>query len=128
MSIVIKNGLCVKCGDNILKPCIGKREKALCRTHYWEQHRRSAKKKEDDKVYFKLHPEFLNERPVCELKFPGCTGRATEIHHADGRGVFYLVVSTWLASCRSCHDYEIRHSAEAYEAGVTKKRLTKKTI
>lgn len=123
-NIKIPDGLCVKCNDGILKPCIGKREKALCASvHYWPEHMRTEDLKRQDRIYFKRRPIFLASRPLCEMKFPGCTIRATEIHHTLGRGDYYLVEKTWLPVCANCHRHEIANSAEAYDKGVTLKRL-----
>lgn len=119
-SIKIPDGYCVKCNDGVLKPCIGKREKALCASlHYWPKHRRSEQGDIDDREYNKQAPIFLAQNSLCKMNFPGCTIRATQVHHMKGRGPYLLVQKWWLPCCTPCHDYEIRNSAEAVEKGVT---------
>lgn len=123
--IPIKNGLCGKCNDGILKPCIGQREKALCNYHYKQEHRRSKQGKKDDIIYWQLQKEFLEENPNCIFKFDGCTGKATQVHHARGRGIYYLVVSTFRGGCDHCHRIAEGQPNIAYAAGISEKRLNK---
>ena len=66
----------------------------------------SAKKQKQDAEYSKLRTRFLTENPMCEIGVPGCTRNATDIHHTrsgSDRHIYYLVQSTFLATCRSCH-------------------------
>jgi hypothetical protein len=66
----------------------------------------SEKRKELNKEYAALRPEYLLEHPVCEVKLIGCEGASVEIHHtASGSNkVAHLNdVSTWKATCGSCH-------------------------
>lgn len=104
-------GLCVKCNDGVLKPIIGKRDKALCSSkHYWESKRkpivakptqlkRSPIKKNKDYVipkvtkkqaqrnaqYLKQRGPYLLANPYCVIRAEGCTYMATQIHHPFGR-------------------------------------------
>jgi len=80
------------------------------------------KKQVEDSVYFQLRIEFLTTHPTCEARLPGCQCHATEVHHKKGRGVFYLVVSTWLAVCWKCHQWITEHSKEAIELGLSESR------
>lgn len=58
-----------------------------------------------DKAYTLLRKDYLEKHPMCEIHAPGCHNVATDIHHTEGRGKNYLMVMTWKASCRKCHDY-----------------------
>lgn len=62
---------------------------------------RSAKKIKEDKVYKVLRLIFLALYPRCER----CRCTATDVHHMKGRGMYYLMVCTWLQLCRRCHNY-----------------------
>ena len=79
---------------------------------------------DDLKVYFKLRERFLLEHDECELRISAelCQGKATTVHHTEGRGKNLLRVETWKAGCWPCHDYVDVHSKEAKEAGHSKRR------
>jgi len=65
--------------------------------------------------YFKLARTFKREHPICQK----CgEARATDVHHKFGRGKFLNDVSTFVALCRSCHDWVHAHPKEAREAGL----------
>jgi hypothetical protein len=52
-------------------------------------------------AFFALHP-------FCQARLAGCTIGATDIHHlysGKDRSKYYLVMNTWKAVCRNCHDY-----------------------
>lgn len=123
------DGYCIKCNDNILKPVIGKREKALCNTHYWESKRqpikqnqtkikRSPIKKETKYVIPKVSPSqakrnaqynkqrgpYLLANPYCVIRANGCTYKADQVHHGAGRiGNNLLDENTWRSACDNCH-------------------------
>lgn len=65
----------------------------------------SEKKLKEMAEYRKLREPFMRENPICQARFDCCTGQATDCHHVNKRGEFYLDVSTWMALCRSCHDH-----------------------
>jgi hypothetical protein len=53
----------------------------------------------------------------------GCMHNATDIHHTfagSNRDAFYLVQSTWLGVCRSCHDWIHANPADARTMGWLK--------
>jgi len=60
----------------------------------------SDKRRVDMVEYGRLRKAFLSKRPVCEIckKAP-----STDIHHIRKRGIYYLVVDTWMALCNFCH-------------------------
>jgi hypothetical protein len=85
---------------------------------------KSSKKAKEDNVYTLLRKDYLTQHPVCEARLPSCTGQATDIHHKKGRGKYYLITSTWMSACRTCHEWIETNPAEAQEMGFTITRLT----
>jgi hypothetical protein len=77
----------------------------------------SEKRKRESKEYSKLRIEFLTDNQECQVKKSCCTHASTDVHHMARRGRFYLVVSTWKAACRPCHDWIETHPMEAREEG-----------
>jgi cytochrome c553 len=76
----------------------------------------SAKRAKKDAEYTKLRQRYLTENPLCVVNVNGCMHNATDIHHTfagSNRDAFYLVQSTWLGVCRSCHDWIHNHPEEA---------------
>lgn len=66
---------------------------------------RSKKKETQDLEYSKLRTEFLELNTHCKVGTGACTGLATEVHHKSYRGINYLNVSSWIATCRKCHKW-----------------------
>lgn len=83
----------------------------------------AEKRKVLDQLYFLLRTAFLKEHKECEIQSPVCTGKATCVHHTKGRGRFYLVVATWMASCKWCNGYVEKHDAWAREKGFKKSKF-----
>lgn len=83
--------------------------------------KRSKKRIEDDKVYFKKRKAFLAlpENKICNVSgLP-----AVEIHHifsGKDRDKYYLDESTWMAVSRKGHNWIHEHSKEARELGYLK--------
>jgi hypothetical protein len=68
----------------------------------------SSKKKKKDAEYLKLRERFLTENPICQVSVAGCMHGASDVHHTrsgSDRNVYYLIQSTWMASCRACHQW-----------------------
>jgi hypothetical protein len=66
----------------------------------------SEKRKELNKEYAMLRPEYLLNHPTCEVKLIGCEGASVEIHHtySGSNKVAHLNdISTWKATCAKCH-------------------------
>lgn len=130
--IKIKDGLCVECKDGKPKPCIGKREKALCQNHYNNKLRAASgpinkvsdSKKEDDKIYAKLRVVFLADNYFCVACTDGIKRRAVHVHHTKGRGIYYLDPRTWFPICELCHTKAELNPNDAKAAGVSQDRLT----
>jgi hypothetical protein len=75
----------------------------------------SAKQAKNLVDYGVLRRIYLQEHPVCESGLPGdiCGCLSVEVHHRAKRGKNLLDASTFMAVCRSCHDYiEFTMSAE----------------
>ena len=49
---------------------------------------------------------FLFANPRCQLRYPGCTGRATQAHHRDYSELFHETARTLQAVCAGCHAQE----------------------
>lgn len=64
----------------------------------------SEKRKVENKEYKTLRAVYLENHKFCEVKFKGCTGKATEIHHDEGRANARLNdVANFVSICRNCH-------------------------
>lgn len=130
--IRLKDGLCVQCNDDKLRPVIGKKEKALCVNHYNSRWRANAKPIEDksdsrileDKIYTPVRLIFLKDNPFCAAKLEYCSGRPDTVHHTKGHNQYYLDVETWLPVCLSCHRWLELNPVKAKELGLSQDRLT----
>tara|TARA_R100000935_G_scaffold3572_3_gene9046 strand:+ start:8827 stop:9231 length:405 start_codon:yes stop_codon:yes gene_type:complete len=76
-----------------------------------------------DQAYTKLRKKFMEANTMCQAALPCCSGGSTDVHHKKGRGEYYLVVSTWLSVCRTCHTYIEEHPQEAKELGLSTDRI-----
>lgn len=61
---------------------------------------------------------WIPANPLCLLKMEGCTVHTTEPHHRSMSADDFLVVETWLPTCRSCHE-----KLEALPAEVRRNKL-----
>lgn len=91
----------------------------------WYKIAKTSKKREIENIsYFRQREQFLNDHPLCELKIKNvCTRKATCIHHVNGRTVFYLVKSTWKASCHSCNNWVEANDKAARALGLKKSKF-----
>lgn len=122
-----KKKLCTGCNE---EQYIWKREgKDLYCKYCWQQkaptkiNAVSTKKQQEDKVYSKLRKDYLLQHPFCQAALPGCSKVATDVHHKAGRGKYYLITTTWIGLCRSCHTYVEEHPADAKELGFSTNRI-----
>lgn len=83
----------------------------------------SKRMQEANESYAKLRDAFMYINPNCQAKLVGCTGKATDVHHKAGRNDNYLRVGTWLAVCRTCHQWIEENPLEAKELGLSQSRL-----
>ena len=87
---------------------------------------KTDRKKSLDAIYSIIRPLFLKERPLCEANLPGCTKRATQVHHVKGRrGLLYIMSHYFRAHCGNCHRWVTDHSKEAKEMGISEPINTK---
>tara|TARA_R110000868_G_scaffold404404_2_gene682541 strand:+ start:17 stop:454 length:438 start_codon:yes stop_codon:yes gene_type:complete len=84
---------------------------------------RSSKQTKKDALYAILRKAYLKDHQMCEAHLNGCATYATDIHHKAGRGVYYLDSTTYMAVCRSCHQWIETHPKEAKETGFSVERL-----
>jgi hypothetical protein len=83
----------------------------------------SSKRAKKDAEYLKLRQRFLTENPLCQISVAGCSHGATDVHHTKSgsdRDTYYLIQSTWIASCRACHQWVHLNSKEARILGYLK--------
>lgn len=85
----------------------------------------SKKMKETMDEYSKKRVAFLALNPNCQAKLVGCTGKATDVHHKEGRGANHNNINTWFAVCRTCHQWIEENPLEAKELGFSESRLNK---
>jgi hypothetical protein len=84
---------------------------------------RSDKRVKKDQEYLKLREKYLEQHPICEIKFSECTHVATDIHHTysgANRETYYLIQSTWKSVCRNCHNRVHEFPKEARTLGYLK--------
>lgn len=63
----------------------------------------SEKMKGQLNTYKELRKEYLSTHPYCFANLPGCTKKATTVHHLGGRGTKLNAVDTFMALCLNCH-------------------------
>jgi hypothetical protein len=86
----------------------------------------SKKRAKQNRQYTPRKKKFLEEHPMCEMQMEGCTGIATELHHAAGReNARLLDVEDFKSACHSCHRKATDNSREAIADGHSKTRLGK---
>lgn len=73
--------------------------------------------------YTKKRIAFMAMYPYCQARLLGCTQNSTDVHHKAGRGEHHNVISSWLAVCRSCHNWIELHPEESKELGFSELRL-----
>ena len=83
----------------------------------------SAKRQKKDIEYLSLRSKHLEKIPICQINVKGCTNIGTDIHHTyagANRDAFYLIQSTWLVTCRNCHNYIHNNPKESRVIGWLK--------
>lgn len=80
----------------------------------------SSKHREALKIYSTLAKEFKSQNPECQANFKGCTRYTQDVHHTMKRGKNLNNVETFMAVCRSCHEYGHAHLIEARKKGFLK--------
>ena len=67
----------------------------------------SDKQAKINSAYTVLRLQYLKMFPYCGVRFVGCTGVATTIHHkysGSAKRTHYNDTSTWAQACMSCHE------------------------
>lgn len=86
----------------------------------------SKKREELNKIYKQKRDEFMKAHPICEGYglIECCTKEATDCHHAQGRvGKNFIDETTFVALCRSCHQFIETAPDIAKELKLSKNRL-----
>jgi hypothetical protein len=83
--------------------------------------KRSRRQAAEDRAWSKIKPELFAEcGGLCQLKLPGCTGKAVDLHHRFPKGRGGLSVkANGVPGCRHCHDWIKAHPKKADELGLT---------
>ena len=83
----------------------------------------SQKMKQTMSIYDKKRTAFMSIHPYCQASLPGCGKTATDVHHMAGRGESHNDINTWLAVCRTCHNWIENNPAKAKAMGLSISRL-----
>jgi 5-methylcytosine-specific restriction endonuclease McrA len=87
---------------------------------------RAKKQEVKQKEYVKLVKSMLAENPDCEIKMPGCTGKATGLHHKQKRGPKnFLDPNNLKRCCNHCNLWIELNSKEAIKKELTISRFNK---
>lgn len=81
--------------------------------------KKSEKLRAAELIYSQDRLIYLQAHSVCEAKLPGCTWKATCIHHKERRGIKLLKKDSWLAVCVSCHNKIEINQLESYDNGLS---------
>jgi hypothetical protein len=80
----------------------------------------SEKRKAQMREYSKLRKSFLDQNKQCQAAMEGCSKKATDVHHMQGRENDRLLDDTkWLAVCRVCHRKITDNAAAAISMGLS---------
>lgn len=86
---------------------------------------KSLKRMVEEKLYKKIVNEMMAVSDRCEIKEPGCTGKAEGLHHKRGRGgKDYLNRKYLIRACNKCHSYVEAHPLDAVKKGYSISRLS----
>lgn len=110
-------------GEKYCKVCWSKKEPLNFPKSTSKPKAKSDKKAVLDGVYSRLRLSFLEKNPYCKAKLKNCSVHATDVHHMMGRGSHYLNQETWIALCRSCHQWCELNPLMAKDLGFSKSRI-----
>lgn len=83
----------------------------------------SSRRRTELKQYAVLRREFLEKNPWCQTR-KCCKGAPSRVvSHKKGRGIYYLDISTWGASCVACELWMTLHSKQAIAEGLAMDRI-----
>lgn len=87
---------------------------------------RSPKQRRLEAAYGVIRKAYLDSHQMCEAHLANCATYASDIHHKQGRGEYMLDSTTYMAVCRSCHQWIETHPKESKDLGFSTNRLNKK--
>lgn len=88
---------------------------------------RNKKKAKEYRELGKMYGPYLENNPVCAIRSPVCTYRATTVNHKAGRGKNEVLdQSTHEPSCDPCNFYIEAHHQWAVDNGHKISRHTKR--
>ena len=80
----------------------------------------NVKRMAQQRLYRKIVKEMIEENPSCEIKAPGCTGRAEGLQHKVKRSSKNLLNrKNLLRSCNNCNTWIENNPLEAIAMGVS---------
>ena len=104
--------------------------KGMCKSCWAKLHKKpinpmSEKHKKTLEEYKPIRKKFLEENQICQARVKCNGAEAVEVHHRAGKGTkkLWLDTENFLAICRECHQWEVTHSEEAKELGISKRRI-----
>lgn len=68
---------------------------------------------------------YKKNNPVCKARIKCIGSPTTDVHHRRGRGQYLLDESTWLPTCRECHQWIETSPEQAKALGLSGSRLSK---
>lgn len=88
--------------------------------------RESKKRAKENRIDRKQNKQIIAERPLCEMKLPGCTKYAEGVQHKKGRiGKRLTQVEHKIPACNNCNRRAEEKTKEARAKGVSESRLSK---
>ena len=80
----------------------------------------SEQRKKLNSIYSIIAQELKPLHTKCEAQLPGCTHKATQIHHKKGRRGIMLILSKYFGyQCDNCHKICTKDSKLAKELGLS---------
>jgi len=93
---------------------------------YAKPNKISEKQKAKNDVYLEMVKPFKALNDNCLAKIENvCTGKTEDVHHSRGRGVYLLIMESWIPVCRNCHIYLHDNPLDAMKRGLSFSRLAK---
>ena len=85
----------------------------------------SDKQAKINRAYTDMRIQYLKMFAYCGVRFVGCTGVATTIHHkysGSAKRTHYNDTSTWVQACMSCHEeIHTMPASKLYELDLKRK-------
>jgi len=127
-SVCHKLSVLWRSNPKMCKECAQKEKVSISKFKYQTKviKRVSTKQQKLNAAYMVLRNAFMKNHKLCEanlIDLAGCTRKATECHHPNGRGKYLLDDSRFIALCHNCHAYIETHPTFAKEHGFSGNRL-----